>query len=254
VTPLRAMIVEDEKPARSYLAELLRGTGQVEIVAAVASVAEARQVQAQALDADVWFVDVRLIDRPGDISGLELVRSLAVGPAAPLLVLATAMTQHALAAFEAGAVDYLVKPFTRQRTQQCVERLLARRPPPAHSAAKPTRLLARSSTSLVFLPVEHVLAFEAADRLTYVHHADGRFLVDLSLAALETQFGPSMVRAHRNWLVAIEHVRRLGRVGGGEVAVHLEVHETKLSVPVSRDRAPAMREALLARSIGGRKG
>ena len=238
---IRALILDDEVPARRYLGELLSATGKVEVAAAVASVAEADETLAAGLALDVAFVDVRLVDRRGDASGLDWARRLAAQPTAPQLVLATAMAEHAVAAFDAGAVDYLLKPFTRARVDTCVDRLLSRRPP---RAEPPTRLVARTATSLVFLPLAGVLAFEAEDRLAYVHHVDGRYLVDLSLAALEARFADRVVRTHRNWLVVLDHVRELTR--DGEVAVG------GLAVPVSRDRAPAVRDALVSRAVGRR--
>jgi DNA-binding LytR/AlgR family response regulator len=234
---IRALIVEDEAPARRYLAELLHATARVEVVAAVATVDEADQALAAELGIDVGFVDIRLVDRRGDASGLEWARrhpSLRV-------VFATASPEHAVSAFEVGAADYLLKPFTRARVDACVQRLVALDRP---AAPRPSRLVARTASSLVFLPLAGVLAFEAEDRLAYVHHTDGRYLVDLSLAALETQFADRVVRTHRNWLVVLDHVRELTR--DGEVAVG------SLVVPVSRDRAAAVREALVSRAVGRR--
>ncbi|HUJ60629.1 MAG TPA: LytTR family DNA-binding domain-containing protein [Kofleriaceae bacterium] len=243
---LRALIVEDEPPARRYLGELLAGTRRVELVAAVGTIAEADQALAAELAIDAAFVDIRLVDRPGDASGLHWARRVAAQPGAPQLVLATALAEHALAGFEAGAVDYLLKPLTRQRVAACVDRLIARRP--ARAAAAPSRLVARTAQSLVFLPIDGVLAFEAADRLAYVHHVDGRYLVDLSLAALEQRFADVVLRTHRNWLVVLDRVRELGRASGELV---LQVGE--LAVPVSRDRAPGVREALVSRALGARR-
>lgn len=245
MTGLRAMIVEDEAPARRYLGELLRDTGRIEVAAAVTTVAEANQALAAELALDVAFVDIRLIDRPSDVSGLDWARRVVAMRDAPQLVLATALAEHALAAFDAGAVDYLLKPFTRQRVATCVDRLVTRRP---SRTTAPRRLVARTATSLVFLPLVGVLAFEAEDRLAYVHHVDGRYLVDLSLAALEAQFADRVLRTHRNWLVVLDHVRELGR-GSGELALQVG----GLAVPVSRDRAPAVREALVSRAVGGRR-
>jgi DNA-binding LytR/AlgR family response regulator len=254
MTSLRALIVDDERLARCYLAELLRGTSRVEIVDSVATAAEARHALARDLEIDVWFVDIRLIDRQGDVSGLELVRSLATARKPPLLVLATATPEHALAAFDVGVIDYLVKPFTRPRVEQCVERLLGRVPRPVARGSLTTRLMARTATSQVFLPIATVLAFEAAERLTYVYHAEGRFLVDPSLAALGLEFGDAMVRAHRNWLIAVDHIRRLGRGRGGDLVVEVGIElSATLSIPVSRDRAAPVREALASRSIGSRR-
>src|SRR5882672_5102950 len=95
-TPLRALVLEDEWPARNYLVELIEATQLAEVVGAVASVGEARQVLA-AMPVDVVFVDVQLSGE----SGLELVQSLPGGPA---FVLATAFSQHALEAWSLGAV------------------------------------------------------------------------------------------------------------------------------------------------------
>ncbi len=246
MTKLRALIVEDELPARRYLGELLHSTGRVELVAAVASVAEASQALEAELGIEAVFVDIRLVDRPGDTSGFTWARQVASSPRPPQLVLATALADHALAAFDAGAADYLLKPFTRRRVVTCVDRLVARRSP---GAVAPTRLVARTATSLVFLPLAGVLAFEAADRLVYVHHLDGRFLVDLSLAALETQFADRVIRTHRNWLVVLDHVRELGRASG-DLALHVG---PELAVPVSRDRAPSVRDALVSSALGSRR-
>jgi DNA-binding LytR/AlgR family response regulator len=246
--PLRALIVDDEPPARRYLVELVRATGLLDPVAAVASVAETDEVLAKGFAVDVAFVDVRLIDRPNDSSGLELARRLAARPDPPLLVIATAMPDHALAAFDVGAVDYLLKPHTQARVDQCAARLVARRAPAAQ--LPPQRLVARGKNSLVFLHTAGVLAFEARDRLTYVHHREGCYLVDASLAVLEDQLAGVILRLHRNWLVAIEHVRELRHTGSGEISAVLE---GELVAPVSRDRVARVREALLTGSVGARR-
>lgn len=249
MTELRVLVVEDEPPARDYLIELLQDCAPITEVVAASGVAEATAALRDPRGIAAAFVDIRLVDRPGDTSGLAWAREVMASATAPLLVFATAIPDHALAAFDAGAVDYLLKPFTPARVRSCVDRLQARRQlrsdPTAPPGQAPTRLLARAGNSLVFLSFDGVYAFEAADRLTYVHHADGKFLVDPSLAALEHDLAPRLVRVHRNWLVALAHVRRMER-GGDPVLV---VGPT-LKVPVSRDRAALVREALLANALG----
>jgi DNA-binding LytR/AlgR family response regulator len=244
MTQLAALVIEDEPAARRYLVELLRGTGAIDRLVAVATAAAASEALERAPRFDVAFVDIRLIDRPGDTTGLDWVRTVAPTPAAPRFVLTTAMAEHAIAAFEAGAVDYLLKPFTRQRVAACVQRVVERhaRPP----TALPTRLVARTAASLALLPLDGILAFEACERLTYVHHLEGRFLVDPSLSALEAQFGELVLRTHRNWLAARRHVRRLERAAS-ELCL---VVGDSLEVPVSRDRAAAVRKELLAGTLG----
>ncbi len=254
---LRALIVEDEWPARNYLVELLQASGQAEVVAAVATLEEARAALGpDGVAVDVAFVDVQLAGAPQDDAGLALIRSCAGAPGAPPFVLATASSTHALEAFALGVVDYLLKPFTAERVAQCLERVRGRatgpRPP-----AREARGVARRRTGLVFLRLDEVWGFEAADRLTFVHTAHGRFDVDLSLAAIEASFGRTLLRVHRRWLVNAAHVRGLEHddgehallVGGG-----LAGEPQGVRVPVARERAAEVRALLLAGTTGLRRG
>jgi len=256
-TPLRALVVEDEWPARNYLVELLESSQLATMVGAVGTVDEAKQ--ALASDAlggglDVVFVDVALEGAEREESGLTLVRDALGAPNAPMFVLATAYEQHALEAFELGVVDYLLKPFSEERVVQCLRRLHQRRT--VAVASGPPRIVARRKRSLVFLEAHEIWAFEAADRLTFVHTTHGTFDIDLSLAAVEASFGRAFVRVHRNWLVNAMHIKELERDG----------HETKLfvgagvaeagrgvRVPVARERAAALREMLLTNATGLRR-
>jgi two-component system response regulator LytT len=100
----------------------------------------------------------------------------------------------------------------------------------------------------MFLSLDGVYAFEAAERLTQVHHADGCFAVDPSLAALEAGLAGRVLRVHRNWLVALAHVHQLER--GSEPVLRVG---PGLRVPVSRDRAAIVRDALLGGTLGARR-
>lgn len=269
VTPLRALVLEDEWPARNYLVELLEGTGLAEVVGAIATVDEAKTVLEAAksgVSVDVVFVDVQLMP-DGEGAGLELVRELSREPDAPLFVLATAFKEHALEAFELGVSDYLIKPFTEERVEACLQRLHARRartesqPPPP-----PLRIVARRGRGLVFLDPSEVWAFEAADRLTSVHTAHGSFDVDLSLSAIEASLGRTFARVHRNWLVNATHIKRLDR-DGSETTIFVGAalapgegssdrpgpSHDGVTVPVARERAQGVREMLLSNAMGVRR-
>lgn len=258
---LRALVVEDEWPARNYLVELLEGTGLAEVVGAVATLEEAREAvhPTSGLSVDVVFVDVQLAGSAGDRAGLDLVRSaVAEGGRPPMFILATAYDTHALEAFELGVVDYLLKPFNDERVLQALRRVQDRRPAvPASSSNPPTnRIVARRRKSLVFLEPAEIWAFEAADRLTFVHTAHGKFDLDLSLAAIEASFGRALMRVHRNWLVNAVHIKELERDGAETklfVGAGLGDASQGVKVPVSRDRAQPLREALLANATGLRR-
>ncbi|HLK40950.1 MAG TPA: LytTR family DNA-binding domain-containing protein, partial [Polyangiaceae bacterium] len=254
-TPLRALVVEDEWPARNYLVELLECSRLAEVVGAVGSVDEATQAlgaDPPGVGVDVAFVDVALDGAARGESGLSLVRAVAGTPSAPMFVLATAYEKHALEAFELGVVDYLLKPFSEERVVQCLRRLHQRHASKA-TVSGPPRIVARRKRSLVFLEPHEIWAFEAADRLTFVHTMHGTFDIDLSLAAVEASFGRAFVRVHRNWLVNAGHIKELERDG----------HETKLfvgagvadtgkgvRVPVARERSAAVRDMLLTNATG----
>lgn len=98
----------------------------------------------------------------------------------------------------------------------------------------------------MFLDSDHVWAFQAADRLTYVHHPDGTFCVDLSLNALEAILDHQGLRVHRNWLVLTAHVRAWAQSDGDSM---LTVG-VDLQVPVARDRTKEVRQRLLGNTIG----
>jgi two-component system response regulator LytT len=252
---LRALVVEDEWPAREYLVELLLGTGEVEVVAAVAGTAEARQALGpEGVEVDVAFVDINLVSSGGDDAGLQLVRELASRPNAPLFVMATALKQHAAEAFDLDVVDYLLKPFSDERVRACIARVARRRVRRAVPA--PMRVVARSKRGLVFLQADEVWAFEASERLSFVHAQAGRFDVDLSLAAIESSLGAGWLRVHRNWLVNQAHVRALERDDlGSTLVVGTAVAEPDrgLHVPVARDKVPMVRDALLDGTTGIRR-
>jgi two-component system response regulator LytT len=254
---LRALVVEDEWPTRNYLVELIEATHLAEVVGAVPSVEEAREAlhATAGLSVDVVFVDIQLAGASGDRGGLELVRSAVAAGRAPMFVLATAYETHALEAFDLGVVDYLLKPFSEERVAQTLRRLKERRPPPA-SPATSTRIVARRRKSLVFLEPSEIWAFEAADRLTFVHTQHGKFDLDLSLAAIEASFGRALMRVHRNWLVNVAHIKELERDGTETklfVGPGIGDASQGVRVPVSRDRAQALRETLLANATGLRR-
>jgi two-component system response regulator LytT len=282
---LRTLVVEDEWPARNYLVELLEGSGLAQVVGAVAGADEAREVlqsntpavgacgagaaepagsrggdseerSTHGMGIEAVFVDIQLLGGSGTESGLDLVRALSSAEDAPMFVLATAFERHAVEAFELGVVDYLLKPFTDERVAQSLRRLHERRQPATTLPPVHSRIVARRKRSLVFLELFEIWAFETADRLTYVHTEHGVFDIDLSLTAIEASFGRAFLRIHRRWLVNASHIKELERDGDETrlfVGRALSQEAQGIRVPVARERAAAVRSALLANATGLRK-
>lgn len=250
---LRALVLEDERAARSYLVELVEATKLARVHAAVPSVALALEAAAASTSGegpiDVAFVDVNLVGaHGGPTAGLGFIEAALAQETVARFVVTTASREHALAAFELGAVDYLLKPFSLARVRESLERVRALRPPakPA-TAGSEGRVAARKGRMLVFLEPGEAWAFEAEGRLTFVHSQEGRLDVDLSLTALEGVLGPNYLRIHRNWLIATHRVRGLSREDGD---MTLTLGDGSLVVPVARDRATAVKARLLTETIG----
>jgi DNA-binding LytR/AlgR family response regulator len=125
-----------------------------------------------------------------------------------------------------------------------------------HTGA-PLRIAARRQRSIVFLELDEVWACEAADRLTYVHSARGRYDLDLTLAAIAASFGPAMLRVHRNWLVNTGRVLELEREAG-EVSLFAGsakgANTVGVRIPIAKERAAEVRMRLLAVAPGIRHG
>jgi DNA-binding LytR/AlgR family response regulator len=253
-TVLRALVVEDEWIARQYLVELLERTKLAVVVGAVATSDDATALLEKtdlASGIDVAFVDINLLGSKAN--GLALVKEWAQREGAPAFVLATALNDRAVEAFELGVVDYLTKPFTFERTRQCLQRI-SRRTTVAQAPAD--RLVARNKRSLVFLDADEIWACESQERLTLVHTAHGVFDVDLSLQSLESTFGSRFRRVHRNWLVAAQHIRVLDRDSGETwlfIGQRYDGEGAGVRVPVARDRAQSVRDWLLTSTPGVRK-
>lgn len=257
-TVLRALVLEDEWAARNYLVELLEGSGLACVVAACADTVQAEAALNEGgrspLAFDVAFVDIRLAGEPRMDAGVGWIRSVVAahdGECPFQFVLTTASREHALEAYQLGVADYLVKPFTNDRVLSCLRRV-ALSMPPRHAPVSepPRRVVARDGKNLVFVSVDDVCAFEAAEGLSYVYLAGARYEVDLSLSALASSLGPEFVRVHRNWLVPLGAVRTLERDSGES---RLVLSGGDLRVPVARDRVTAVRDALLSSAVGLRK-
>ena len=109
---------------------------------------------------------------------------------------------------------------------------------------------------IVFLPPEDVFAFEAAERLTYVHSLSGKFDIDLSLAAMSTALGDRSMRVHRNWIVSTAHILAMEKDELGwmlKVGKGLDDIENALCIPVARDKVQRIREFLLKGTTGLRR-
>jgi two-component system, LytTR family, response regulator AlgR len=239
---IRALIVDDEPPARERLRRLLEELAEVSVVG---EAADGRQAVAlcDQLGPDVVLLDIRM---PG-MDGIEAARHLATLPEPPAVVFTTAYDEHALEAFDAQAVGYLLKPVRRDKLARAVRHAariaapqLLRLADRSQLGRRRAQLCARVGQRLAMIPLEDVLCFAAGQKYVTVRHRGGEGLIEESLRALAEEFAPDFVRIHRNSLVAVRHVTAVERNADGQYAVRVAGCEEPL--PVSRRHAgPALR-------------
>jgi two-component system response regulator AlgR len=235
--PLRALIVDDEAPARERLRRLLEELGDVAVVGEAANGAEAL-ARCAALDPDVVLLDVRM---PG-MDGIEAARHLGALDEPPAVIFTTAYDEYALAAFEAQAVGYLLKPVRREKLARALRHAarvagsqLVRLAEQAQFGRRRSQICARLGEQLKLVPVADVYYFSADQKYVTVRHRGGSELIDETLRSLEQEFGGDFIRVHRNSLVARQYVSAVERSAEGQLVIRLKDCEDRL--PVSRRHA-----------------
>lgn len=241
---MRVLIVDDESLARARLRGLIEALDGWEVAGEGANGREALELIERERP-DIVLLDIRM---PG-MDGLEAARHMGQLEEPPAVIFTTAYGDHALAAFEAQAVDYLLKPIRRERLVQALER--ARRPTRAVLAAlgsdaveerARTHICARYRGTLELVPVEQVIYFQADQKYVTVRHSGGSVLIEESLKSLEDEFGERFLRIHRNALVAEAHMAGLETQGTSQASVTFRDIDDRLEV--SRRHLPTVRKRL----------
>lgn len=233
---IRALLVDDEAPARSELRYLLATHPDVEVVGEAATAAEALKLAA-VVPYDVVFLDVEM---PG-LSGLEAARLVHGRPGAPAMVFVTAHEQYAVDAFAVEAFDYLLKPVEPDRLVQVVRRLRAGRRP---ATAPVEKIPVVSGGKTVLLDWSDVYFVRADGDYSRVHTHDRAYLCTQSLRQLESALpGSRFARIHRSSLVNLAKVAAVKRAGPDRLRLALDdAGGTELDV--ARRQSRAVRERL----------
>jgi len=216
---MKTLIVDDEPIARRVLREELELLPGIAIVGEAADGRDALR-QIGKLEPDLVFLDLQM----PVMGGFEVVRGLE-GRSLPVVVIVTAFDQHAIQAFEAGAIDYLLKPIRQERLRKSVERARKLRSRPqavAESIAKIAtapddphgsrgrRIVGKNGSEFFLLDPNDVLAFQAEGELVWIITAKQRFLAAQSLRTMESRLEKSQFqRVHRNAVVNVNHVRKM---------------------------------------------
>jgi two-component system LytT family response regulator len=253
---LRVVIADDERPARSFLADLLKGFAQIELAGQAADGAEAVRMIEQ-LQPDLALLDLQM----PELDGLGVVRLLKKA-SMPLVAFVTAYDEYAVKAFELNAIDYLLKPVSRERLRETLARAQERLEQPrwrqreaAHvkaaaedyDAERPRfleRIPVRKRDQIVIVPVEQIACVVADGELLHLTtHKNERHTISYRLKDLEARLDPArFVRLSRGALANLRAIARFSPMPGG---TYLATLLNQQEIPVSRSQARALRDQLL---------
>ena len=218
---IRTVIVDDEPLARSNLLVLLARDPEIEVVAQYGSGVEAINGIPKSKP-DLVFLDVQM----PEVDGFDVLEQLGADQPR-VIVFVTAYDQYALRAFEAGALDYLLKPFDNPRFERALSRAKQNIRDTADSKRGSERLVLKSSGQVVFVKQSEIDWVEAADYYSCLHVGAKAHLLRRSMAELENELDPSVFcRIHRSAIVNLNRVRGLKVGEEGEYDVHLEGGKT----------------------------
>jgi len=228
---MKALIVDDERLARSELRRLLGAHPDVEVVGEAASVAAAVEALGT-LAPDVVFLDVQMPDG----TGFDVLAAL---PSVPAVVFTTAFDQYAVRAFEVSALDYLQKPIEPQRLAQALAKI-TKAAPPGKSVRADEKVFIQDGERCWLVALDRIRLLESEGNYTRVYFDDQHPLLLRSLSQLEARLDPvRFLRVSRRHIVNMDFVRSLGPSSSGGMALTLE---GGLTVAMSRRRAATFRQ------------
>ncbi len=245
---MRVLVVDDEELARARIKELLADIPDVEVAGEAENGLRAVELVGE-LGPDVVILDIQM---PG-MDGFEVVEALT---RAPLVIFATAFDEYAIKAFEVNSVDYLLKPISKERLGEAIERarsLLDDTPQLDDQMARLAglirsrevrRLPAVKGKKIVLIDLDDIVWIGVEDELVFVHTASEKYMMNVTMAELESRLDPRVFfRSHRSSIVNLNHVKEIVPWFSGKYKIVVD-DETKSELVLSRARARGLREIL----------
>lgn len=237
---INTLIIDDEPLAASIVQEYLAALPQFELLEICHDGFQGMKA-IQKHKPDLIFLDVQM----PKITGFEMLELLDEPPA---VIFTTAFDQYALKAFDAMAIDYLLKPFSQDRFNQAIERFLNQSSVVVDHdtinqlAEKSSRLVVRVKNEIKIIPIKDVTFFEAEDDYIAIHTKEGKFLKKMTMKSLEESLDPSkFARVHRSFMVNLNEVTQIEPYERENFLVKLRNGE---QVPVSKSGYSRLRQVL----------
>ncbi|TXE03285.1 LytR/AlgR family response regulator transcription factor [Algoriphagus aquimarinus] len=238
---IKTLIIDDEPLAASIVQEFLANYPQFELLGVCQNGFQGLKA-IQEHEPDLIFLDVQM----PKITGFEMLELLD-GP--PSVIFTTAFDQYALKAFDAMAIDYLLKPFSQDRFDQSIEKFLAQQGGNREStqklnelAEKRNRLVVRVKNEIKIIPTHEVSFFEAEDDYIAIHTSSGKYLKKMTMKSLEEALDPAkFVRVHRSYLINLNEITKIEPYERDNYLVLLRDGK---KVPVSKTGYARLRQVL----------
>ena len=242
----KAIIIDDERLARNELKKLLLEFPEVEVIGEATNANEGID-KIENLSPDLIFLDIQM----PKINGFEMLELLEHTPA---VIFTTAFDEYAIKAFEAHAIDYLLKPFNQERFDKALAKWNEQKPvsnekatqelleTASQSPAQSQRIVIKDGSKIKIIPVHDVQYLEAADDYVKIHTRDGYFLKNKTMNHFEQVLdGQQFVRSHRSYIV---NVQQITRIDPYEKDGHVAILRSGVKVPVSRSGYGKLKEIL----------
>lgn len=229
------LIIDDEPLARSIVQEYLQQFPQITVAQECGDGFEGIKAIMQHKP-DLIFLDVQM----PKINGFEMLELVDQQPS---VIFTTAFDEYALKAFEAHAVDYLLKPFSKERFNKAVDKFLENQPKKseataalletaASSPAQHDRIVVKTGTKIKVIPIQEVIYLEAADDYVNIHTAAGEFLKNKTMSFFEQILDQKLfTRVHRSYIVRVEQIVRIDPY---EKETHILILKSGAKIPVSK--------------------
>jgi Response regulator of the LytR/AlgR family len=245
---VRTVIIEDETPAREILKYYLKDYDEIDIIAECADGFAGLKTISE-LKPELVFLDIQM----PRLTGFELIEVMTEKP---VIIFTTAYDQFAIKAFELNAIDYLLKPFPKERLEGAVMKAIEKigrkneEGKPARdlmiklpaSPAPINRVVVRKGSSINLIPVDQIKYIEAQDDYVMVHHSSGKALKQQTMKFYEDNLpGTDFVRVHRSYIIRIQEINRIEPYGKDN---HVAVLKSGDKLPVSRAGYKHLKEEL----------
>jgi len=252
-TLLRTLIVEDEELSLQRLVTLLHSFETIEVIATAKSGHEAVEL-INSLHPDVVFLDIEL---PG-YNGFQVLQHIV---ALPKIVFVTAYDQYAVEAFEKNCIDYILKPFSRERLEKTLVKLTSS--PQSNNAQllesiahllerhkRKNHFAIKEGDDILIIPVEDIYYFMAEEKYVFLCTYDREHYYNLTLKELEETLDPErFCRIHKSYIVAIEKIHKLHKIFLNEYQVILK-DKKQTPIKVSRNYLPILKQQLHISEMG----